>query len=50
VGFERVIAAFGLQSNVSVSLRTFEVSPDGQRFLIIKDAPGSVLITEYKSR
>jgi hypothetical protein len=26
---------------VSVSLRTYDVSPDGQRFLVIKDAPGS---------
>jgi hypothetical protein len=27
-------------SNVSISLRTYDVSPDGGRFLVIKDAPG----------
>ena len=27
--------------DVSVSLRTYDVSPDGKRFLVIKDAPGS---------
>ena len=26
--------------DVSISLRTYDVSPDGQRFLVIKDAPG----------
>lgn len=26
--------------DVSLSLRTYDVSPDGQRFLVIKDAPG----------
>jgi hypothetical protein len=26
---------------VSVSLRAYDVSPDGRRFLVIKDAPGS---------
>ncbi len=25
---------------MSVSLRAYDVSPDGQRFLVIKDAPG----------
>jgi len=25
---------------VSISLRTYDVSPDGRRFLVIKDAPG----------
>ena len=29
-----------LLRGVSVSLRTYDVSPDGQRFLVIKDAPG----------
>jgi eukaryotic-like serine/threonine-protein kinase len=26
--------------DVSLSLRTYDVSPDGRRFLVIKDAPG----------